>query len=236
MEVDSPWSRLGFGNREKSKEAEEILLLRDQVMELSKLVADLTLRIERVERVEEGPIDNVFGVADYSDFFGEEPEESNEDPEVIEPDSSEETDEIIRVKSGFTAPAPKDVEESATEGVEPIGDSEDTDSEEPPIQKEFDGEVLDEEALSEFVEREEEEITQGVVEMVEQYIDNKSAILNNQLKKKIYSDIPVTDKIKKDIKERLANHPRIKSHKLDKFRTLYYKGESPDEEYAKAFN
>ena len=236
MEVDSPWSRLGFGNREKSKEAEEILLLRDQVMELSKLVADLTLRIERVERVEEGPIDNVFGVADYSDFFGEEPEESNEDPEVTEPDSSEETGEIIRVKSGFTAPAPKEVEESTTEGVEPIGDSEDTDSEEPPIQKEFDGEVLDEEALSEFVEREEEEITQGVIEMVEQYIDNKSAILNNQLKKKIYSDIPVTDKIKKDIKERLANHPRIKSHKLDKFRTLYYKGESPDEEYAKAFN
>ena len=72
--------------------------------------------------------------------------------------------------------------------------------------------------------------------MVEQYIDNNNAILNNQLKKKVYSDIPVNDKIKKSIKEALANHPRIKSHKLDNFRTLYYKGESPDEEYAKAFN
>ena len=223
MEVDSPWSRLGFGNKGKSDEAEEILLLRDQVMELSKLVADLTIRIEKVERVEEGPIDNVFGVADYSDFYGEEPEDSNEDSEVIEPESSKETDEIIRVKSGFTAPVPEEVEESAVEEVEPIGRSEDIDSEEGPIQKEF-------------VEKEEQEITDGVVEMVEQYIDNNNAILNNQLKKKIYSDIPINDKIKKAIKEALANHPRIKSHKLDKFRTLYYKGESPDEEYAKAFN
>jgi hypothetical protein len=223
MEVDSPWSRLGFGNKGKSAEAEEILLLRDQVMELSKLVANLTIRIEKVERVEEGPIDNVFGVADYSDFFGEEPEDSNEDSEVIEPDSSEETNEIVRVKSGFTAPPPEEVEESATEEVEPIGSSDDTDSEEDPIEKEF-------------VEKEEQEITDGVVEMVEQYIDNNNAILNNQLKKKVYSDIPVNDKIKKSIKEALANHPRIKSHKLDNFRTLYYKGESPDEEYAKAFN
>ena len=85
-------------------------------------------------------------------------------------------------------------------------------------------------------EKEEEEIVSGICEMVEQYIDNNNAILNNQLKKKIYSEIPVNDKIKKGIKEALANHPRIKSHKLDKFRTLYYKGESPDEEYAKAFS
>lgn len=223
MEAGSPWSRLGFGNLDKSKEAEEILLLRDQVMELSKLVANLTLRLEKVERVEEGPIENVFGVADYSDFFGEEPEVSDEEPIVIEPDGSEETDPIIRVKSGFTAPPPKEVEESATEEVEPIGGSEDTDSEEDPIQKEFD-------------EKEEEEIVSGICDMVEQYIDNNNAILNNQLKKKIYSEIPVNDKIKKGIKEALANHPRIKSHKLDKFRTLYYKGESPDEEYAKAFS
>ena len=223
MEAGSPWSRLGFGNLDKSEEAEEILLLRDQVMELSKLVANLTLRLEKVERVEEGPIENVFGVADYSDFFGEEPKDSDEEPIVIDPDASEKTDDIIRVKSGFTAPPPKEVEESATEEVEPIGSSEDTDSEEAPIQKEFD-------------EKEEEEIVSGICDMVEQYIDNNNAILNNQLKKKIYSEIPVNDKIKKGIKGALADHPRIKSHKLDKFRTLYYKGESPDEEYAKAFS
>ena len=113
------------------------------------------------------------------------------------------------------------------EVVEPLGKSEDVDSEVDPIEKEFDGEVLDEEALSEFAEREEQEIIEGIVEMVEKYIDDNHAILNNQLKKKIYSDvIPVNDKIKKGIKEALANHPRIKAHKLDKFRTLYYKGES----------
>ena len=233
MEGESPWSRLGFGGMSKSKEAEEILLLRDQVMELSKMIASLTLRIEKVERVEEGPIDNVFGVADYSDFFGE-PEESNEEPIEVEPDSNP----VRKIKSGFTVPPPEEneeVEESADEEVEPIGGSEDANSEESLIQKEFDGEVLDEEALSAFVEREEKEITEGVVEMVEQYIEKNHGILNNQLKKKIYSDIPVNDKIKKAIKESLANHPRIKAYKVDNFRTLYHMGEDGDEEYAKAF-
>tara|TARA_Y100000287_G_C14193143_1_gene341308 strand:+ start:631 stop:1233 length:603 start_codon:yes stop_codon:yes gene_type:complete len=200
-------------------------------MELSKQVAELSIRLERVERVEEGPVENVFAVADYKDFFGKE-EITNDSDEEEAKDS-----DIIRVKSGFTAPAPTEVEESVQEDVEPLGKSEDVDSEVDPIEKEFDGEVLDEEALSEFAEREEQEIIEGIVEMVEKYIDDNHAILNNQLKKKIYSDvIPVNDKIKKGIKEALANHPRIKAHKLDKFRTLYYKGESPDEEYARAFN
>ena len=235
MEEVSPWARLGFGSVSKDEHAEEILLLRDQVMELSKLVAGLALRLEKVERVEDGPIDNVFGVADYSDFFGEEPKDSDEEPVVIDPEISEETDTVIRVKSGFTAPAPKqieEVEESAPDEVKPIGDSEDTDSEEDPIEKEF----VNEELLTEFVEKEEKEIVEGVVEMVEQYVDKNYGILNNQLSRKIYSDIPVNDKIKKGIKEALANHPRIKAHKVDKFRTLYHKGEDGDEEYAKAFS
>lgn len=221
MEGESPWSRLGFGSISKSKDAEEILLLRDQVMELSKLVASLTLRIEKVERVEDGPIDNVFGVADYSDFFGE-PEESNEEPIVVEPDE-EGLEPIRRIKSGFTVPSPEEVEEVAVEEVEPVGGSDDTNSEEVPVQKEFD-------------ETEEEEIVEGICEMVEQYIIANHGILNNQLKKKIYSDIPVNDKIKKAIKEALANHPRIKAYKVDNFRTLYHMGEDGDEEYAKAFS
>jgi len=235
MQTESPWSRLGFGTVNKSEHAEEILMLRDQVMELSKLVANLTLRLEKVERVEEGPIDNVFGVADYKDFFGE-PEESNEEPIVIEPDEESDLEPVRKIKSGFVVEPLEEVEESVPDEVEPIGDSEDTDSEEPPIQKEFDGEVLDEEALSEFVAREEKEITEGVVEMVEQYIEKNHGILNNQLKKKIYSDIPVNDKIKKAIKKSLANHPRIKAYKVDNFRTLYHMGEDGDEEYAKAFS
>lgn len=222
MEEVSPWSRLGFGTTRNVEENRELLLLRDQVIELSKQLADLTLRLERVERVgasEEKPIDNVFAVADYSDFFGEEPEESNEGSEVIEPDVD---DGITRVKSGFTAPPPEEVEEVEVEDIEPVGPSEDIDSEEALIQKEFD-------------ETEEEEIIAGICEMVEQYIEKNHGILNNQLKKKIYSDLPVNDKIKKGIKEALANHPKIKAHKLDKFRTLYHMGEDADEEYAKAF-
>ena len=226
METESPWSRLGFGRLDKSKEAEEILRLRDQVMELSKLVASLTLRIEKVERVEEGPIENVFGVADYSDFFGGEPEDyalPDDVDDVDDVDVGDVDDEVTRVKTGFVAPAPKEVEEVAAEDIEPVGQSGDIDSEEPPIQKEFD-------------EKEEEEIIAGICDMVEQYIEKNHGILNNQLKKKIYSDIPVNDKIKKGIKETLANHPRIKAHKLDKFRTLYHMGEDADEEYAKAFS
>tara|TARA_B100000963_G_scaffold362053_2_gene402778 strand:+ start:10295 stop:11002 length:708 start_codon:yes stop_codon:yes gene_type:complete len=235
MEEVSPWSRLGFGVTKKPQDSEEILLLRDQVIELSKQVASMALRLERIEsgsrRDDDRVIDNVFAVADYKDFFGEEVDE-----EEASDVKSEEDSEIIRVKSGFTAPPPKEVEKSEDEEVEPIGSSDDIDSEEDPIEKEFDGEVLDDEALSKFVEREEKEITEGVVEMVEQYIASNHAILNNQLKKKIYSDIPINDKIKKGIKEALANHPRIKAHKLDKFRTLYHMGEDADEEYAKAFS
>lgn len=218
MEEVSPWSRLGFGTTRNVEENKELLLLRDQVIELSKQLADLTLRLERVERVnasEEKPIENVFAVADYSDFFGDE----TEDAPVIEDDVD---DGITRVKTGFVAPPPKEVEEVAVEDIEPVGQSGDIDSEEPPIQKEFD-------------EKEEEEIIAGICDMVEQYIEKNHGILNNQLKKKIYSDIPVNDKIKKGIKEALADHPRIKAHKLDKFRTLYHMGEDADEEYAKAF-
>ena len=218
MEEVSPWSRLGFGTTRNVEENKELLLLRDQVIELSKQLADLTLRLERIERVnasEEKPIENVFAVADYSDFFGEE----TEDAPVIEDDVD---DGITRVKTGFVAPPPKEVEEVAVEDIEPVGQSGDIDSEEPPIQKEFD-------------EKEEEEIIAGICDMVEQYIEKNHGILNNQLKKKIYSDIPVNDKIKKGIKEALADHPRIKAHKLDKFRTLYHMGEDADEEYAKAF-
>jgi hypothetical protein len=218
MEEVSPWSRLGFGVSRNVEENKELLLLRDQVIELSKQLADLTLRLDRMERVnasEEKPIENVFAVADYSDFFGEE----TEDPTVVEEDVD---DGITRVKTGFVAPPPKEVEEVAVEDIEPVGQSGDIDSEEPPIQKEFD-------------EKEEEEIVAGICDMVEQYIEKNHGILNNQLKKKIYSDIPVNDKIKKGVKEALADHPRIKAHKLDKFRTLYHMGEDADEEYAKAF-
>ena len=218
MEEVSPWSRLGFGTARNVEENNELLLLRDQVIELSKQLADLTLRLERIERVntsEEKPIENVFAVADYSDFFGEE----TEDPPVVEEDVD---DGITRVKTGFVAPPPEEVEEVADEDIEPVGKSGDIDSEEPPIQKEFD-------------EKEEEEVIAGICDMVELYIEKNHGILNNQLKKKIYSDIPVNDKIKKGIKEALASHPRIKAHKLDKFRTLYHMGEDADEEYAKAF-
>ena len=230
MEDASPWSRLGFGSVSKNADQEELLLLRDQVMELSKAVASLTLRLEKVERVEEGPIDNVFGIADYKDFFGG-PEDSNEEPIEVEPETIEEVEPVRKIKSGFTVTPLEEVEEVAVEEVEPIGRSEDIDSEEVPIEKEF----VNEELLAEFVEREEKEIIEGVVEMVERYIDKNHGILNNQLKKKIYSDIPVNDKIKKGIKEALANHERIKAHKVDNFRTLYHKGEDGDEEYRRTF-
>ena len=187
-----------------------------QVIELSKQLADLTLleRMERVNASEEKPIENVFAVAIIATSSGKKP-----NAPVIEDDVD---DGITRVKTGFVAPPPKEVEEVAVEDIEPVGQSGDIDSEEPPIQKEFD-------------EKEEEEIVAGICDMVEQYIEKNHGILNNQLKKKIYSDIPVNDKIKKGIKEALADHPRIKAHKLDKFRTLYHMGEDADEEYAKAF-
>lgn len=225
MEDVSPWSRLGFfGTKKDESKDEELLLLRDQVIELSKQVANLALRIERMEilpKKDDEPIDNVFAVADYSDFFGEEIE-VQEDKPLEDESERDEVSDVIRVKSGFTAPPPKEVELPAPEDIEPVGPSGDIDSEEPPIQKEFDG-------------KEEEEVIAGICDMVELYIEKNHGILNNQLKKKIYSDIPVNDKIKKGVKEALANHPRIKAHKLDKFRTLYHMGEDADEEYAKAF-
>ena len=63
MDEVSPWSRLGFG-KFQNQESEEVLRLRDQVMEMSKVIADLTLRMEKLEREKEGPIDSVFSVVD----------------------------------------------------------------------------------------------------------------------------------------------------------------------------
>ena len=186
MEEVSPWSRLGFGTSRNVEENKEMLLLRDQVIELSKQLADLTLRLERMERVnasEEKPIENVFAVADYSDFFGEE----TEDAPVIEDDVD---DGITRVKTGFVAPPPKEVEEVAVEDIEPVGQSGDIDSEEPPIQKEFD-------------EKEEEEIVAGICDMVEQYIEKNHGILNNQLKRRFTPTFPSMTKSRRASRKHL---------------------------------
>ena len=218
MEEVSPWSRLGF-SKFQSQPNEEVLRLRDQVMELSKVIGDLTLRIEKLERENEGPAESVFSVVDHKDIYGEDFEH-----EDVEFDKSD----ITVVKSGFTAPPPKEieeVEESDPEAEEPIGNDV---AEENIVQKEFDDDasIIDRAAL--------------LVEMVKEYIEENGAVLNNQLSRKVYPDIDfeVNKKVKDAMKEIIAGGEEVcgfKAHKKDNFRILYYIGDDADEEYEKAF-
>jgi len=221
MEDVSPWSRLGFA-KFQNNDSEEVLRLRDQVMEMSKVIADLSLRIEKLEREKEGPIDSVFSVLDHRDVYGE-----DFAFEEIILDKSD----VKVVKSGFTAPPPEEiveVENLAENEVEPIGGSENMSSDETVVQKEFD----DDASITDKATY--------LVELTKKYILDNGAILNNQLSRKVYSevDFEVTPKIKKAVKELIKEGEEtcgFKSHKVDNFRVLYYLGDDPDEEYEKAF-
>lgn len=218
MEEVSPWSRLGF-SKFQSQPNEEVLRLRDQVMELSKVIGDLTLRLERLEREKEGPVESVFSVVDHKDIYGEDFEH-----EDVEFDKSD----ITVVKSGFTAPAPEEVQEvpEPTENEdEPIGND---DGESEVVEKEFgdDASVVDRAAY--------------LVEMVKEFILENGAVLNNQLSRKVYPniDFEVDKKVKAAMRDIIAEGEEacgFKAHKKDNFRTLYYIGDDPDEEYEKAF-
>lgn len=219
MDEVSPWSRLGFG-KFQSQESEEVLRLRDQVMEMSKVIADLTLRMEKLEREKEGPIDSVFSVVDYRDIYGEDFEH-----EKIEFDKSD----VRVVKSGFTAPPPEKVEESLTSDVveeEPVGNDSDDGIEEVPVEKEFDDDasIVDKATF--------------LVGKIKEYIEETGAVLNNQVSRKVYPDFKTSKKVKDEMKSIISKGEDVcgfKSHKLDNFRTLYYIGDDPDEEYEKAF-
>ena len=70
------------------------------------------------------------------------------------------------------------------------------------------------------------------------YITEHGAILNNQVKKRVYTpvELNVSAKDKKLLKELIGEgHTKFKANKMDSFRTLYYIGDDYAEEYEKSY-
>lgn len=81
-----------------------------------------------------------------------------------------------------------------------------------------------------------EDIVAHVIEQVKTEISNGGGVLNNQLHLRYPDGVKSTPAAKKMLKEVLASDADIAAHKLDKFRTLYYKvGDDPDEVYKRVF-
>ena len=221
MGEDNPWSRLGivpdFEKKEDSVPSNEILVIKDQITELSRLVMSLISRVEAIENNSLGPIDNLLEIAT--------PEElgisSLDDVEPIEI-----TPDVVVVKSGFTAPPPDEMQQIREEqkmAVEPSGDTPDETSETTVEQKEF---------------GEDYEIAFIMADLLTEYIAENGAILNNQAKKRVYTPAEVNpsksdkSKLKELIEE---GHTKFKANKMDNFRTLYYIGDDYAEEYEKSY-
>ena len=141
-------------------------------------------------------------------------------------DEEEESGEIIEVTrvKGFIAPDP---ESDVLETEEPTGLPSLNNSEEVPLQKNFCWwEELDDAAIA--VE---------LVSMIDKYIDEFGAVLNNQVGRRVYpEDLELTKSIKDEIKNLLANdNCPVSSYRVDKFRVLYHKGEDGDEEYRRRY-
>ena len=221
MSEGSPWSRLGivpgFEKKEDSVPSNEILVIKDQITELSRLVMGLISRVEAIEGNALGPIDNLLEIAT--------PEELGistiEDVEPIEA-----TPDVVVVKSGFTAPPPDEMQQIRAEqkkATEPSGNPPDETSETMVEQKEF---------------GEDYEIALIMADLLTEYIVENGAILNNQAKKRVYTPAEVnpskSDKLK--LKELIeGGHTKFKANKMDNFRTLYYIGDDYAEEYEKSY-
>ena len=220
MSEGSPWSRLGNIPSVEKEEVEvpsnDILIIKDQISEISKMLMSLASRVEELEQSNLPVIDNLLEIATPEELgmVPEEPEEPEYDPEVIV------------VKSGFSAPPPhemKEIRESQKLDVEPVGTPPSDTAQETVEQKEF---------------GEEYEIAFIMADLLTEYINENGAILNNQAKKRVYTPAEVNpskgDKSK--LKELIeGGHTKFKANRMDNFRTLYYIGDDYAEEYEKSY-
>ena len=220
MSEGSPWSRLGNIPSIEKEEVEvpsnDILIIKDQISEISKMLMSLVSRVEELEELSKPPIDNLLEIMSAQEL-GMEPSE----PEEVEIGP-----EVVVIKSGFTAPPPAEMEEireAAKNEVEPVGTPPDETSDEEAKQKEF---------------GEDYETALVMADLVGDYVAENGAILNNQVKKKIYepAGLEVSAKDKQLLKELIEEgHAKFNANKMDNFRTLYYLGEDFDEEYEKSY-
>ena len=221
MSEGNPWARLGnipsYEKKEDSVPSNDILVIKDQIAEMSKLLMALIGRVEAIERDALGPIDNLLEIA------------SPEDLGIFTNDSAEPleiTPDVVVVKSGFTAPPPDEMDEireSQKPSDEPIGTLPDETSEEVVEQKEF-GEGYD--------------IAFIMADLLYDYIEQNGAILNNQAKKRVYTPVEVNPSAsdKRKLKELIEDgHTKFSANKMDNFRTLYYIGDDYAEEYEKSY-
>ena len=221
MSEGNPWARLGniptYEKKEDSVPSNDILVIKDQIAEMSKLLMGLIGRVEAIERDTLGPIDNLLEIA------------SPEDLGIMTRDSAETveiTPDVVVVKSGFSAPPPDEMEqirESQKLDSEPIGTVPDETSDEVVEQKEF-GEDYD--------------VAFIMADLLYDYIEQNGAILNNQAKKRVYTPVEVNPSAsdKRKLKELIEEgHTKFKANKMDNFRTLYYIGDDYAEEYEKSY-
>lgn len=220
MSEGSPWSRLGNIPSAEKEAAEvpsnDILVIKDQISEISKLLMGLVSRVEELEELGKPPIDNMLEIMSA--------EELGIEPSV--PVEVEDDPEVVVIKSGFTAPTPdemNEIREAAKKEIEPVGTLPDEATDEAVEQKEF---------------GEDYEIALIMADLLTEYIVENGAILNNQAKKRVYTPAEVnpskSDKTK--LRELIeGGHTKFKANKMDNFRTLYYIGEDYAEEYEKSY-
>lgn len=221
MSEGNPWARLGnipsYEKKEDSVPSNDILVIKDQIAEMSKLLMGLIGRVEAIERDALGPIDNLLEIATPEDLgiF------TNDSAEPVEI-----TPDVVVVKSGFTAPPPDEmsqIRESQKPSEESIDTVPDETSDEVVEQKEF-GEEYD--------------IAFIMADLLYDYIEQNGAILNNQAKKRVYTPVEVNPSAsdKRRLKELIEDgHTKFKANKMDNFRTLYYIGDDYAEEYEKSY-
>lgn len=223
MDEVSPWSRLGANEVEIESvdSVTELLALKDQVFELSKLIMSLQSRVERLELSNTELVENAFSLVSKEELGIEEAIVTVEDHAAAMKENK-----VVVIKSGFTAPTPTtlaEIRDSVEIESEPVG----------PPQLNSSDEVVEEKEFG-------EEYTMAITmaSLITDYIDEHGAVLNNQVKKRIYTpnglDVTTTDKqLLKELIER--DETAFNATKLDSFRTLYFVGEDAGVEYEKSY-
>lgn len=106
----------------------------------------------------------------------------------------------------------------------------------PPEEKPAVKDISGDEENSEVIEWGTEDVVAHVLGRVSEDIDNLGGVLNNQLHLRYPEGIKGSPTTKRMLKELLAEDETIEIHKLDKFRSLYYRaGDDPDEVYKRIF-
>jgi len=223
MDVVSPWSRLGVSetNEESVDSITELIGLKDQIFELSKLVASMQQRILVLESTNTELVENMFSLVSKEELGIEEPVVTS-----VDYSKAMEENEVVVIKSGFTTPSPIELDEIrgvVKVEIEPTGT---------PSGETSDGVVEEKEFGEQY------STALVMADLVTAHINEHGAILNNQVKKRIYTpnEIEVSAKDKKLLKELIEEgHTTFQATKLDSFRTLYFVGEDAGVEYEKSY-